>query len=228
MDETLLTVAINQAGIWLRAGRLLADRQRAEDVTRDAEARLRVIIESASDAIVTIDAAERIVLFNSEGLGKGTEFVVTLPVLPMTSEETRPAAEPTLQRCARVLVVEDNADIAESLTMLLELFGHRVRAVCDGVVALDAARANVPDVMLVDIGLPAIDGYEVARRVRRDPDLRQVVLVALTGYGREEDKQQAMAAGFDYHLVKPVNPDALHGLVARLGTQEAEKSPTIH
>jgi CheY-like chemotaxis protein len=82
-----------------------------------------------------------------------------------------------------VLVVEDNADAAESLTMLLELLGHRVRAAHDGVAALDAARANVPDVMLVDIGLPGIDGYEVARRVRRDPNLKQVVLVALTAMG---------------------------------------------
>jgi len=102
-----------------------------------------------------------------------------------------------------------------------------VRAVYDGVAALDAARASVPDVMLVDIGLPGMDGYEVVRRVRRDPALAQVVLVALTGYGREEDKAQAMAAGFDYHLVKPVNPDALHGLVARLAKDQPEK-PTVH
>lgn len=126
-----------------------------------------------------------------------------------------------------MLLVEDNPDTAESLTMLLELLGHRVRAAHDGVAALDAARANVPDVMLVDIGLPGMDGYEVARRVRRDPHLKQVVLVALTGYGREEDRQQAMEAGFDYHLVKPVNPDALHGLVARLGKPEPKGPPTV-
>jgi two-component system CheB/CheR fusion protein len=125
-------------------------------------------------------------------------------------------------------VVEDNVDTAESLTMLLELLGHRVRAAPDGVAALDAARANVPDVMLVDIGLPGMDGYEVARRVRRDPDLKEVVLVALTGYGQEEVKQQAMAAGFDYHLVKPVNPDALHGLVERFGKSTPEDSSTLH
>jgi two-component system CheB/CheR fusion protein len=166
---------------------------------------------------------------HSQGLGKGAEFVVTLPAFARI-EEARPAApaEPVSQRTARVLLVEDNPDAAESLTMLLELLGHRVRATHDGVAALDAARANVPDVMLVDIGLPGMDGYEVARRVRRDPDLKHVVLVALTGYGQEEDKRQAMAAGFDYHLVKPVNPDALHGLVARLGKQETEKPPQVH
>jgi len=82
--------------------------------------------------------------------------------------------------------------------------------------------------MLVDIGLPGMDGYEVERRVRRDPDLKQVVLVALTGYGQEDVKQQAMAAGFDYHLVKPVDPDALHGLVAQLGKSTPDDSSTLH
>src|SRR5438093_488385 len=82
-------------------------------------------------------------------------------------------------------------------------------------------RSIVPDVMLIDIGLPGIDGYEVARRIRREPGLERVVLVALTGYGREGDKKQALAAGFDYHLAKPVNPDTLQDLVARLGSAEA-------
>ena len=166
---------------------------------------------------------------HSPGLGQGAEFVVTLPALPgMEERRPKPPAGSTPQRTARVLVVEDNADTAESLTLLLEVLGHRVRAAYDGVAALDAARANVPDVMLVDIGLPGMDGYEVARRVRRDPDLKQVVLVALTGYGREEDKQEAMAAGFDYHLVKPVDPDALHGLVAQLGKSTPDDSSTLH
>jgi signal transduction histidine kinase/ActR/RegA family two-component response regulator len=166
---------------------------------------------------------------HSEGCGKGAEFVVRLVALPAATGESLPSAAPQLPaaRCARVLVVEDNPDTAETLAMLLELLGHRVRSVYDGVAALDTARSSPPDVMLVDIGLPGMDGYELARRVRRDPDLDRVILVALTGYGREEDKQQAMAAGFDYHLAKPVNPDALHGLVARLGRVEAAK-PTVH
>jgi two-component system CheB/CheR fusion protein len=166
---------------------------------------------------------------HSEGRGKGAEFVVRLTALPVTTGESLPSAapQPPPQRPARVLVVEDNPDTAESLTMFLEFLGHRVRSVYDGVAALDAARSDLPDVMLVDIGLPGMDGYELARRVRRAPDLEGVILVALTGYGREEDKQQAMAAGFDYHLVKPVSPDALHGLVARLGRVEAAKL-TVH
>jgi two-component system CheB/CheR fusion protein len=165
---------------------------------------------------------------HSAGLGKGAEFVVTLAVLPAMSEEVRPPVipEPVRQKAARVLLVEDNPDVAEGLAMLLEVLGHRVRAVYDGVAAMDAARANIPDVMLVDIGLPGIDGYEVARRVRRDPDLKHIVLVALTGYGRDEDKKQAMAAGFDYHIVKPVSPDALHGLMTRLAS--TSENETVH
>jgi CheY-like chemotaxis protein len=199
----------------------------AEEVKR---ASLRARPAPPSPPRVAPQTAVRRIACYSQGLGKGAEFVVTLPTLPMTSEEPRLAKRTELgpQGTARVLLVEDNPDTAESLTMLLELLGHRVRAAHDGVAALDAARANIPDVMLVDIGLPGMDGYEVARRVRRDPQLKDVVLVALTGYGREEDKQQAMAAGFDYHLVKPVAPDALHGLVARLGKHEPKEAPTVH
>jgi signal transduction histidine kinase/PAS domain-containing protein/ActR/RegA family two-component response regulator len=166
---------------------------------------------------------------HSEGPGKGAEFVVRLPALPVATGESLPsvAPQPSAERCARVLVVEDNPDTAESLTMFLEGLGHHVRAVYDGMAALDAAHTSPPDVMLVDIGLPGMDGYELARRVRRDPGLDRVALIALTGYGREEDKRQAIAAGFDHHLVKPVSPEALHELVRRLGRVETAKH-TVH
>src|SRR5262249_27133363 len=91
-----------------------------------------------------------------------------------------------------------------------------VRVVHDGRAAVEAARANIPDLMLVDIGLPGMNGYEVARAIRHDPSLKHLVLVALTGYGRSEDKAEAMAAGFDYHLVKPVDLEALGDLVSRV------------
>lgn len=117
---------------------------------------------------------------------------------------------------ARILLVEDNKDTAESLQMLLELLGHRVCVVHDGAAGVAAARASAPDVMLVDIGLPGMDGYEVAKLVRAEKGLERVVMVALTGYGRDEDRRRALAAGFDHHLVKPVNPDALSALVAEL------------
>jgi CheY-like chemotaxis protein len=114
-----------------------------------------------------------------------------------------------------MLVVEDNADAAESLLMLLELKGHRARAVGDGFAALTEARAQRPDVLLVDIGLPGIDGYEVARRIRQDAELGDALLVALTGYGRDEDRRRALAAGFDQLLVKPVDLQQLDAILTR-------------
>jgi PAS domain S-box-containing protein len=158
----------------------------------------------------------------SPGNGGGSEFVIRLPALPAHSVESNVVpielhrAPRAPVRAARVLMVEDNQDAAESLAILLELLGHHVRIVPDGPAALDAARANMPDVMLIDIGLPQMSGYEVAQRIRQIPTLETLVLVAITGYGRPEDKAQAMAAGFDYHLVKPVDFGALERVFARL------------
>ena len=140
----------------------------------------------------------------------------TEPSESIGNDAREAAAEPPRRTGARVLLVEDNRDAADSLTMLLDLYGHHVRTFYDGSAALDAARAEAPDVMLVDIGLPGMDGYEVARRVRGDLQLRDVALIALTGYGREEDRREAFAAGFDHHLVKPVNPDRLGALIMEL------------
>src|SRR5262249_16434600 len=166
---------------------------------------------------------------HSQGLGKGAEFVVRLPIVEATQAAAAGLAAPIEPRRdvhAHLLVVEDNPDAAGSLMMLLELRGYEGRVVHDGIAALDAVRASLPDAMLVDIGLPGIDGYEVARRIRKDPDLKDVVLVALTGYGREEDKRQARAAGFDHYLVKPVHPDALDQLVAQLGKDRSDEGQT--
>jgi signal transduction histidine kinase/CheY-like chemotaxis protein len=154
---------------------------------------------------------------HSAGLGQGSEFVVRLPALPPGA--LRPASAtsvPAPQRRARVLLVEDNTDAADALMMLLETLGHEVVVMHDGPSALIAMRTSAPDVALVDIGLPGMDGYDLARRMRALPQGRVVMLVALTGYGRAEDRQRAMAAGFDYHLTKPVELDALQGLVARV------------
>jgi two-component system CheB/CheR fusion protein len=174
----------------------------------------------------------------SAGLGRGAEFIVYIPALRDVEDARESSAEIAPKGVARVLLVEDNVDAAESLVLLLEVLGHRVRVVHDGAKALEVAEANPPDVMLIDIGLPGIDGYEVARRVRRYPELRNVVLIALTGYGRDEDRREALTAGFDHHLVKPVDPGALLALVARLGAREpeakkpplaaAKKEPTLH
>jgi PAS domain S-box-containing protein len=157
----------------------------------------------------------------SAGLGKGAEFVIRLPGLSALQPGAIEAPEPLaggLRREAqpsRVLVVEDNPDAAESLMMILEVLGHHVRVVYDGRAALEAARANLPDIMLIDIGLPGMNGYELAQAIRGEATLARIILVALTGYGRSEDKAQALAAGFDYHLVKPVDLQALGDLVAR-------------
>jgi PAS domain S-box-containing protein len=175
---------------------------------------------------------------SSEGIGHGAEFVVTLPALPDRTPQSaaRPRDSPDARRPARVLLVEDNVDAAESLSMLLELLGYQVRVAHDGIAGLDAARREPPDVMLVDIGLPGMDGYELARRVRADPRLAHVILIALTGYGREQDRDSALASGFDRHLVKPVSPEALDGLVAELSAGRsahpdlgsADKPTTVH
>ena len=114
-----------------------------------------------------------------------------------------------------ILIVEDNADAREALRMLLELDGHDVAAAGEGMEALEIARSKDPDIALVDIGLPGIDGYEVARRVRA-LDKRRPLLIALTGYGQPEDRRRATEAGFDSLLVKPVDPSALTDLLATL------------
>ena len=170
----------------------------------------------------------------SGGCGQGAEFVAYLPaargpehLAAGDAEEALSALRPAAS--ARVLLVEDNVDAADALGMLLELLGHEVTVVHDGLAALEAMERKTPDVMLVDIGLPGIDGFEVARRVRALASGKSVVLVALTGYGRIEDKERTRAAGFDHHLTKPVEIDALQGLVAMLGKSEpnAAKPPTL-
>jgi PAS domain S-box-containing protein len=148
----------------------------------------------------------------SEGPGKGSEFVVRLPVLdaaPPVPHEDNGHREARLSPGRRILIVDDNADAAETLALLLRLNGHDVQTALDGPAAVEAARAFQPDVALLDIGLPGMDGYEVARRLRREPGLKDVRLVAVTGYGREEDRLRSREAGFDHHLTKPVEPCVL-------------------
>src|SRR5712692_7711794 len=114
----------------------------------------------------------------------------------------------------RVLVVDDNVEAAATLAELLDLWGHEVRVVHDGRLALEEASQFHPEVVLLDIGLPQMDGYEVARRLDKQTGRQGLRLVAVTGYGQEEDRRKAQAAGFDDHLVKPVDPDALQQLLA--------------
>ncbi|MBP1150927.1 MULTISPECIES: response regulator [Methylocaldum] len=113
----------------------------------------------------------------------------------------------------RILVVDDNTDAVESLALLLELEGHDVRTALDGPAALDLASEFRPQAVLLDIGLPGMDGYEVARRLRERPETREALIIAITGYGQQEDRALTKAAGFDHHLVKPVDPEELGALL---------------
>jgi CheY-like chemotaxis protein len=118
----------------------------------------------------------------------------------------------------RVLVVDDNQDSAETIAMLIELWGHQARIVHNGPAALTEAPDWRPEVVLLDIGLPGIDGYEVARRLRQEPVMAGALLIAMTGYGQERDRRMSSEAGFDHHLVKPVDPAVLQKLLASAGT----------
>jgi signal transduction histidine kinase len=152
---------------------------------------------------------------DSEGIGKGSEFTVQLPAL---DAPVQVAASVTLQGATqrrRILVVDDNVDAAASMTMALELIGHETRAVHDGAAALQVAATFLPQVILLDIGLPGQNGYEVARQIRRMPWGRSVFLIAATGWGQESDKQLAEAAGFDRHLTKPVDFGKLQALLSQ-------------
>jgi PAS domain S-box-containing protein len=144
----------------------------------------------------------------SSELGHGSEFIVRLPVHaaiapPVNSLESQPPRASTTS--CRVLIVDDDEDTAETLAMLLESSGHDVRMAHDGPAALEAALDYRPDVMLLDIGLPMLNGFEVAERLRKDPAIERTVLVAVTGYGQERDRKRTAEAGFDYHLVKPAD-----------------------
>lgn len=152
----------------------------------------------------------------SEGLGKGSEFVVCLPLLKKATAPTAAKPKPGAARqvpARRILVVDDNRDSAESLALLLRFTGHEVQTAYEGEAALETARTQRPDVVLLDIGLPRMDGLEVAHRLRHDLALTDALLVALTGYGQEEDRRRSERAGFNAHLVKPVDLDALYELM---------------
>jgi len=168
----------------------------------------------------------------SDGPGKGSEFVIRLPTAvraarEATCGESAPGMPPPRLPRRRVLVVDDNVDAAESLAVVLRLAGQEVRVVHDGAAALEAAHADRPDVIFLDIGMPGMDGYEVARRLRDDPVLRGAVLVALTGWGQPEDRRRSREAGFDHHIVKPVDPDVMQTLLATApGRRDEPKRPS--
>jgi PAS domain S-box-containing protein len=163
----------------------------------------------------------------SQGLGKGAEFMVRLPALtegglaieqPVAESATKERNVQSPPR--RILVVDDNEDSAESLAQLLELNGHHVEKVHDGLAALEAVERLDPDVVLLDIGLPQMDGYEVCQAIRRNHSKHRPIVIALTGWGQDNDRSKSVEAGIDHHLVKPVAFDVLMQLLASLSADE--------
>ncbi len=164
----------------------------------------------------------------SEGEGKGSEFVVRLPLASAPPAEAVEQVPPLADRVGarRVAIVEDNADSREMMCHFLELAGFRCQSAGDGVAGLELIERIAPDVALVDVGLPGIDGFEIARRVRANPALDHTYLIAVTGYGQPSDRSRAVDAGFDAHVVKPVQPEGLVRLLAR--ERDAEGAASAH
>jgi CheY-like chemotaxis protein len=159
----------------------------------------------------------------SEGVGRGSEFVVRLPLATDAFAADATLAprneEPVVRR--RVLVVDDNVDAAESLVVLLGMLGHDTARAHDGEAALQQAARFCPDVVLLDLGLPKLSGHDVALRIREQPWGRDVVVVALTGWGQDSDRRRSREAGFDHHLVKPVSIATLREVLAKFAPRSA-------
>ncbi len=170
------------------------------------------------------------VVARSDGRGRGSEFVVRLPAEAPRDERPPRVLAPPVGSGSRldILIVEDNPDAADSLAMLLELAGHTVRIAPTGTAAVELAETLVPDVAFVDIGLPGLDGYAVAERLRARVDWRGTLLVAVSGYGRDEDRRRALASGFDRHMTKPVGPEAVTALLQDVAAGLAHAARTLH
>ena len=166
---------------------------------------------------------------HSKGLGQGSEFTMHLPVTSEAESQPEPRRReitpplPAVSISHKVLIVDDNRDMAEATAELATLCGHQVATAQDGPTALELASTFRPDIALIDIGLPQMDGYELARRLRKLPGMERVLLVAMTGYSREQDRRASREAGFALHLVKPVKSERLEALLATV-TEVGEQS----
>ena len=152
----------------------------------------------------------------SAGLDQGSEFVITLPLVDAARVVATAATSrlQTLEHSYRIVLIEDNLDGSKVVCMVLELMGHEVLAAFDGAEGVALVKSTRPQVVLCDIGLPKMDGYAVIARLRAEMPEPQPLMIALSGYGQAEDRERALQAGFDCHLVKPVDPDALMRLIA--------------
>jgi CheY-like chemotaxis protein len=154
---------------------------------------------------------------SSEGIGKGSEFSIRLPAAQRPALVGAPATKTIAAaiRGARILVVDDNVDMARAMGRLLQLLGHDVKTAHDGPTAIELARSYHPEFILLDIGLPGIDGYQVATMLRQERCCAGAIFIAISGYGQEEDRRRSRDAGFDYHLVKPIDHHTLMSLIAQ-------------
>ncbi len=165
---------------------------------------------------------------HSNGRGRGSTFVVLLPRIEMVQETAANPTEPTRSEpIRRILIVEDNADAREALREALEMAGHEVFEADSGASGVESALAKRPEVALIDIGLPGLDGYEVARKIRSMSEIQGMMLIALTGYGSPEDRRRAKEAGFDAHFVKPLKFEQLTKLLTELDSPDAEKAVAL-
>jgi CheY-like chemotaxis protein len=164
------------------------------------------------------------VVAKSDGPGLGSEFIVRLPVADgIRATDAPPEGKAWSRVPLRVMVVDDNRDAADSLGMLLEFLGAEVKVVHDGAAALDQLAAFRPSLVLTDLGMPGLDGYEVARRIRERSTGVEVMLIALTGWGQEEDRRRSRDAGFDDHLIKPAEIDTLQALLLSVADRENKR-----
>jgi len=214
-----VVVSVKDTGIGIAAGQLPRLFDLFSQVDRSSERSQGGLGIGLHLVKQLVDMHGGLVEARSEGLGKGSEFVVHLPIaveeqhVPQNSDDTIKADRPSR---FRILVVDDNEDAASSLTLVLELMGNDVRTAYDGSEAIAAAGEFLPHVVLLDIGLPKMNGYEACREMRKQAWGKHMVLIAVTGWGQNDAKRQSEEAGFDRHMVKPVDPRALRELLAEL------------
>ena len=216
-DGAAVEVSIADHGIGLEADRL--------DDIFEAFAQIDTSLERARGGLgIGLTLVKRIVELHggavhvhSDGLGHGSRFTVVLPieVVPEMAADAPPVAAELSPAPCRALVVDDNRDSADTLAAVLQLLGHATRCVYDPQRTIDAVRAFDPDIVFLDIGMPGLSGYDVARTLRAEHDPR-IVLVAVTGWGHADDRRRTAEAGFDHHLVKPAEMAAITEICARL------------
>jgi CheY-like chemotaxis protein len=223
-QEVVLTVTDSGIGmepdLVLRVFDLFAQAERTSDRSQGGLGLGLALVKS----LVSLHGGS--VQAHSKGLGQGSTFTVRLPRLltaPIRDgrARNRQAGRPAYAKALRAMIVDDNVDAARTLEMFLHAAGHDVVVEYKAEDALERARRETPAVCLLDIGLPDIDGNELARRLRTIPEMAGAVLIAVTGYGQEQDREKSFAAGFDYHFVKPIDTEKLAALLAEIGARQA-------